>query len=375
MRLEPCGANVTKLARRTVDTEQGHAARAFGSPGSGPTAALLDVDSPRWSAFLAEASHDFYQLPAYAAVCAMPEGGEPRAILVERGRRRMLLPLIIRPVPGGRHDAVSPYGYPGALLDGPDDPEFVIEALHAGLDDLSRRGVVAVFVRLNPLVNTSPLAEIGTVVQHGQTVSIDLTLSDEGRWMQMRANHRRDVSRALRLGWAARRDETWEHWTTFKHLYRATMERHGAAPFYFFDDPYFDGLRDALGERLHLWVAQKDGTVAAAALFTETCGVVQYHLSGLDWAFARVHPTKLLIHGASGWASERGNRLLHLGGGVAGAEDSLFHFKAGFSPNRHPFRTLRVVLDEAEYERLVADRDPMLDLGRPTDFFPSYRTR
>jgi Acetyltransferase (GNAT) domain len=369
-------ANVTKPARPTVGREQGHAEqKTAGSPGARPTAALLDVNSPRWSAFLAEASHDFYHLPAYAAVCATQEGGEPRAVLVEHGRRKMLLPLIIRPVPGDRHDAVSPYGYPGALYSGPDDPRFVVEALRTGLDALSESGVVAVFVRLNPLVNTSPLTGIGTVVEHGKTVSIDLTLSDEDRWRQMRANHRRDISRALSLGWAARRDETWEHWATFRRLYHATMERHGAARFYFFDDRYFDRLRDALGERLHLWVAQKDGTVAAAALFTETCGVVQYHLSGLDWSFTRAHPTKLLIHGVAGWARERGNRRLHLGGGVAGAEDSLFHFKAGFSPLRHRFRTLRVVLDEAEYGRLVAARDPTLDLTRQTGFFPPYRTR
>jgi hypothetical protein len=369
-------AAVTGSGRPTAGAAQGHAERdAVGPPGAEPTAALLDVGSPRWPAFLAGTRHDFYHLPAYATVCAAQEGGEPRAILVEHGRRSMLLPLIIRPVPGGPHDAVSPYGYPGPLFSGPDEPEFVVESLRTGLDALSAIGVVAVFVRLNPLANTWPLTGIGTIVQHGQTVSIDLTLSDEDRWSQMRANHRRDISRAVGLGWEARRDETWEHWATFKRQYQATMERHGAAPFYFFDDRYFDGLRDALGERLHLWVAEKDGTVAAAALFTETCGVVQYHLSGVDWHFSRAHPTKLLIHGVCGWARERGDHRLHLGGGVAGAEDSLFHFKAGFSPLRHPFRTLRVVLDEAEYARLVAARDPTLDLGRQTDFFPLYRER
>lgn len=58
------------------------------------------------------------------------------------------------------------------------------------------------------------------------------------------------------------------------------MDRHSAAPFYFFDDAYFDGLRKVLGERLHLLVVQLEQAVVAAGLFAETAGIVQYHLGG-----------------------------------------------------------------------------------------------
>ncbi len=40
---------------------------------------------------------------------------------------------------------------------------------------------------------------------------------------------------------------------------------------------------------------------------------------------------------------------------------------------RHPYRTLRVVLDEAEYRRLVAARDPDLDPDDLGGYFPAYR--
>ena len=74
------------------------------------------------------------------------------------------------------------------------------------------------------------------------------------------------------------------------------------------------------------------------------------------------------------WAKERGDQRLHLGGGVGGADDSLMHFKAGFSDERHVFRTLRVVVDAAEYAPARGRPRPRASI--PTDldgFFPLYR--
>jgi ribosomal protein S18 acetylase RimI-like enzyme len=334
---------------------------------------LLDVDAPEWAAVLRAARHDFYHLPAYVALCAGQERGRPRALYVTDDGRTMLLPLVIRGIPGGGFDATSPYGYPGPVGIGTDDPAFLRVALVAGLHVLREAGIVSAFVRLHPLLNPLPPSDIGTLVRHGETVSIDLTLPTEELWAQTRLNHRRDISRALRLGYVARMDEDWQHLESFKHLYRATMARRSAAPFYFFEDAYFDGLRDALGESLHLCVVEKDGVIAAAGLFVETNGIVEYHLSGTGDAFRVVQPTKLMMHFVRGWAKDRGNPVLHLGGGVGGDSDSLLHFKGRFSPLRHTFHTVRMVIDEPEYGRLVAARDPLLDPDARSGFFPPYR--
>jgi Acetyltransferase (GNAT) domain len=337
-------------------------------------ARLLHVAAPEWASFLREAPHDFYHLPGYVALCAAQELGEPRALHVVDAERSMLLPLVIRDIPGSDgSDALSPYGYAGPLVSGTDDPRFLRAALVAGVSELRAEGVVAAFVRLHPLLNAAPPKGIGTLVRHGETVSIDLTLHTEQLWAQTRADHRHDITGAVRLGYIARMDEEWRHLESFKHLYRATMVRRSAAPFYFFKDAYFDGLRDALGGSLHLCVVEKDGVIAAAGLFAETNGIVQYHLSGMNDAFRRVRPTKLMIHFVRGWAKERGDRHLHLGGGVGGADDSLLLFKAGFSPLRRPFHTWRAVIDEAEYRRLVRAHDPSADPEMLGGFFPPYR--
>jgi len=109
-------------------------------------------------------------------------------------------------------------------------------------------------------------------------------------------------------------------------------------------------------------------------MFVETCGIVQYHLSGTDERFATHAPTRLLHHFFIRWARERGDRWLHLGGGRGGANDSLMQYKAGFSSGRTPFYTLRVVLDEQAYARSVAARDPSLDASDRSGYFPLYRS-
>ena len=357
-----------------VDLEPGTELR----PDIGPVpptlkASLLDVDAPEWEAVLRTARHDFYHLPAYVAICAVQEQGRPRALYVTDDGRTMLLPLVIRGIPGGGIDATSPYGYPGPVGSGTDDPAFLTLALVAGLHLLGELGIVSALVRLHPLLNPLPPKGVGTLVPHGETVSIDLTLPTEMLWAQTRLDHRRGITRAVRLGYVARMDEEWTHLESFKHLYRATMVRRSAAPFYLFDNAYFDGLRDALGESLHLCVVEKDGVIAGAGLFVETNGIVQYHLSGTDDAFRMIQPTKLMMHFVQGWAKGRGNLVLHLGGGVGGEADSLLHFKGGFSPLRHTFATLRMVIDEREYGRLVAAHDPLLDPDVRSGFFPLYR--
>lgn len=333
---------------------------------------LIGADAPEWGAMLDSIPHDFYHLPAYVTMCATRERGRACALHLTMGGRAMLLPLIIRDVEGGGVDATSPYGYPGPLFTD-SDPDFQRIAMVACRKLLRGAGIVSVFIRLHPILNPIPPAGLGTLVEHGDTVRIDLTGPDGDLWAKLRNNHRRDIVRTRRLGFVARMDEEFRHLDTFKRLYRETMERRGAGAFYFFDDAYFAELRDALGDRLKLCVVERDGDVAAAGLFVRSGSIVEYHLSGTAEESIHLQPTKLMIHHASMWGREQGCQILHLGGGVGANQDSLLHFKLGFSPDRQPFSTLRMVLDLSAYKRLVRAADPGADVSSCDGFFPAYR--
>jgi ribosomal protein S18 acetylase RimI-like enzyme len=335
------------------------------------TGRLIAPEDPDWTAVLAATRHDFHHLPAYARLSAEERSGRAVAVHVGDGQRSLLLPLVLRDF-DGETDAVSPYGYPGPLTTDP-DPAFLRLGLAAARQALQNEGVVAAFVRLHPLINTTPVDGLGTVVRHGDTVAIDLTFSPEEQWRRMRSNHRRDVARARREGWAAYVDVGWQHYDTFKRLYRATMDRHAAAGHYYFSDAYFHELRAALGETLQLWVVERGGEVAAAGLFVTTGDIMEYYLSGTDPTSPCPQPGKLMIHEAGVHGSTRGARTLLLGGGLGASGDSLMHFKAGFSPDRHAFSTLRLVIDWDAYRRLAAKHRPERDPDDTTGFFPVYR--
>ena len=326
---------------------------------------MLPPGSPEWAQVLDAYPHDFHHEPAYVALCAAHERGAPRALYVEDGARRMLLPLLVRE----GLDAISPYGYPGPI----GDDALFADALLAGMDHLRGEGLVSVFVRLHPILNATPPSGVGTLVRHGETVSIDLHQTVEQMWTQTRADHRNQINRALRLGHRAYIDTDWRQYGAFQSIYRSTMRRVGASEYYLFDAAYFAGLRASLGDRIHLCVVEIEGAVAGAGLFVETAGLVQYHLSATDEAFIGDRPTKLMLHFARGWARERGNARLHLGGGVGGQSDSLFDFKAGFSRERHPYHTLRLVTDPARYGELVRARHPSADPTDLSGYFPGYR--
>jgi hypothetical protein len=192
-------------------------------------------------------------------------------------------------------------------------------------------------------------------------------------WKDTRENHRRTIRRAQRSGFVARLDANWDRLADFIVAYGETMTRVAASERYFFSDRYFTDLRAALGERLHLLVVENEDRVAAAALFAECCGLVQYHLGGTRNEFLAAAPMKLLFHFARTWFKERRASVLHLGGGVGAEEDSLFHFKAGFSSGRARFSSWRIVSAPVIYRDLVGDWCHKAGREPNGAFFPSYR--
>jgi hypothetical protein len=349
-------------------------------------AEFVSETSNEWMYLLGHARHDAFHLPEYVATMARYEGGQPLLYVAREGDNALLIPMIERLIPsspgssGNYRDATCPYGYPGPVLIGSRDTGidgFLSRAVRRFVSELGNRSVVTAFMRLHPLLSVplEPMKRAGDVMNHGETVSVDLTLPEDVLWSQTRSNHRRDINKAKRNGLVVRVDEHWNEIHTFASLYHDTMRRQRAGSYYFFPLQLFLDMRKALGGRLHHVVVEVDGKVVSAGLFTEVDGVVQYFLSGTHEAYLPYSPLKTMIHFVRSWARERGNYVLHLGGGLGGNDDDLFRFKTGFSPCLHPFHTWRVIADREAYNELVdqwAEAHPgQRDLR--VDYFPRYR--
>lgn len=346
------------------------------------TGEFIFPDDSRWAGMLARVPHDTYHLPAYSLLAAKHEGGVPVAFYRECGGREMLMPLLVRSLPaqlGTRsawRDACSAYGYPGPITSHPHDEEWLQEC-RAVLYELARvHDIVAAFVRLHPLrgIPANSLARYGAVVEHGPIVYLDLTKGADELYAGIRKNHRIDIHRLTRAGYTARMDD-WSVYPAFVSLYRETMDRVAAEPFYYFSDQYFADLLLMLKDHLHISVVfSPDGEVAAAGLFIEADGVIQYHLGGTAPAYLKRAPSKLTFDAVTKWGRSIGASVMNLGGGIAGRLDSLYQFKVGFSRTRALFHTLRMIFDEDAYAQLASTwREQCGDAEGADDYFPIYR--
>ena len=154
---------------------------------------LLSPSAPQWADVLPRTDHDVYHLPEYVSLDANVSGGTPAAFWYREEGHAFLLPLILRDIPDSDlRDAVSPYGYPGPVSDAShEDTAFWRRACDQMVETLGANGVVATFVRLHPLlpVPLDVLDGAGAVIHHGETVSVDLSLSLEEMWRATRRDH------------------------------------------------------------------------------------------------------------------------------------------------------------------------------------------
>lgn len=348
---------------------------------------FLEPGDPRWPKLLSQARHDLYHLSEYVEVSGRHEGGEPVAVVVTDGRNSLLVPLVLRPMAVAGcapvtdcRDAVSPYGYPYPLLIPSDDPRgetFFPEAIRALIAAFRERRIVSAFIRLHPLLSF-PIAEataLGSVVEHGETVAIDLTKNADELLEGMRENHARWIRKGLRAGHRFCLADTPADVAEFVDIYIDNMTHVDAAAYYFFSHEYFQALVKRLPGRVHLAFLEVDGERACGMLFSEVDGIVEYHLGGTRSSLRRQSPMVMLTYEVARFAQARGNRIFHLGGGVGGGTDSLFLFKAGFSPLRFPFRTWRLVADPLMYTQLARRWEERYGVAAdpPTGYFPAYR--
>ncbi|MDZ8079939.1 MAG: GNAT family N-acetyltransferase [Nostoc sp. DcaGUA01] len=351
---------------------------------------IVSLSDPLWLEILKKLNHDIYHLPEYVDLEAKRIQAIPEAILIFENDKILFLPYLLRCVNNLFEtnieipliwDIVSPYGYPGILLSqaAANTPEFLQLAVNQLILGLRDRQICSAFLRLHPILNQglNEVLPLELCQVSGETVSIDLSLSTSEIWHQTRPEHRNHINRCKRSGFTARMVRLEEYIDKFINIYHETMNRVEAKKYFYFDDNYFQNLAN-LNKNIYLCLIELNNQIACAGIFTECCQIVQYHLGGTKSEFLKQAPSKLMFDYVRFWAKERGNKFLHLGGGVGSAKDSLYNFKAGFSKQRHLFLTLRLITDAEKYDSLVELRAKSLKTEPKnlfeSNFFPAYRS-
>jgi hypothetical protein len=350
---------------------------------------ILDCLNPLWLQIIQKLNCDFYHLLEYVSIEANRIKAIPEAFLAVDGEKIFFVPYLLRKcdetiLPGSLaeevFDVTSPYGYPGILLtqSARSDTNFLNLALQELKSLFANRGICSAFFRLHPILNPDVLdifpAE--TFKESGETISIDLKLTEAQMWSETRGSHRTKINRCKSRGMTAKIVDYQQYLPEFIEIYQETMDRVAANQSYYFDERYYLDLLQ-MKDKVHLCIVELEKQAICASLLFEHNGIVQYHLGGTKNDFLKLTPTTLMFDFIRLWAKERGNLHFHLGGGLGGAKDSLHHFKAGFSKQRYQFFTLSLITHPDNYQKLVDRRSKALNLATEkllqSGFFPAYR--
>jgi hypothetical protein len=344
----------------------------------------IDERAAEWGELLAgmpARQRDVYFSPGYLQLWQRNGDGRAHGAIFAHGDTLVLYPFLLRDlaeVPhlgaafAGLSDIQTPYGYGGPLVHRHTADEHAVRLFRQAFAEWCRdHGVVSEFVRFHPLLDTQlGMERYLEVVRANTTVWCRVDCSSSERLQALSSSTRRGVRKAREAGLRASIETSDAAYARFTELYRATMTRRNAAPYYQFGERHFADFRRLLGERQSLLCVWHGDTIVAAALFMRSQEFIHYHLGGSDAEALSLRPNNLLFFEAMQWGCNVGASALHLGGGYR-PDDELFRFKAGFSPLRARFCLGRAVHLPDEYGRAAAAR-----AAAPVDdpsFFPAYR--
>jgi len=327
--------------------------------------ALVEVDPEAWDELLGELDRaDAYLLREYVVGAGLLDPGQATFLHLEGPGGHVVFACLVREIPDGGLDVITPYGYGGPVAAGEQPPVERFYELYEGW--CSDRGVVTTFVRFHPLFANQRQAPPRMHVELlAPTIGWRL---DGGRDLLagMHSKHRNVVRKADASGVTVSAVGGPADLAPFIELYEETMRRRDAAPFYFFPPAYWEQL-SRLGERLVVFDAALDGELLASALCLSTKPWLHYHLSATSDRARTTGASNLLLFEAARWAQARGFTRFHLGGGLGGREDSLYEFKRRFDPEGTCEAAVgKAVHDSERYAALAGDAG--LD-----GFFPAYR--
>ena len=323
---------------------------------------------------------DVYYRPEYLKLSELAGEGKGRFAFYEGAKGRVLYPFLFREAPfsaGGKRygDIVSPYGYGGPFYE-PRSPQLAKEFARAFHAYCLKNGIVAEFIRFfHPvLANHKLFIPADALVPRGSMVVWELDKPEETLKEELSPKVKRNLKTAERAGVTILFDENLERLQDFIRLYEDTMKRRVAEQRYLFNQDYFAFLKTALKPFAFLAFAEKDERIIASSLFLASGPFLAYHLSGSDFEFRSSCANELLLFKAALWGKARGFRFLNLGGGVGGAQDSLFRFKASFASTTRPAFQGKVVHDAEAYVAIVrAWKEASGKTEAETSFFPVYR--
>ncbi len=284
---------------------------------------------------------------------------KPELFIFEENGGIFVLPYLKYSIPGYEYcDFETGYGYSGPLSSN-SDAYFINEAWRAFQGCCRNSGIVAGFIRFNPLTGNHALAgNIVRLYKDRKVVVLDITgQSIEGIWKtEYSSNNRNKIQMALKNNVEVKTGDDIQALGVFHQMYLKTMDRLGADDFYRFEWAFFEKMEKLLKGSFTVLLGYKDGIPIASSLLLYGGNIITYFLSATEDEARKIGAANLLRHEAVLFGRQKGIRHINFGGGKTSAEDdSLLRFKSGFSKDSADFYYGTFLSDADAYNSICRD--------------------
>lgn len=324
-------------------------------------------DALKWQEILNQFEYrDFYHSFNYVYLESLRVNGAPKLIVVDTPSGLVGLIMIFRKIPGENKyfDATAVYGYNGVLtssaLSSADFNTGIAQIKKA----LAERGCVSFFNRESNFTRY----RLPESTETGKVLAVDLIQDPDVYEKSLAEGHRQEIKALRKLNYTVVKSTDLKAIQDFQEVYEQTMIRRGAKINYFFSVKYLESVLKIHSSAPALRAVYHEGKMIAGAIFITQGDHIYYMFSGSILGVSRYPAMKLILDQVIRENLNNGKKLLHLGGGLGGKQDSLYKFKFGFGKVILPFYTTQWILLPEVYNRLSAP------IPTETGFFPKYRS-
>jgi len=347
---------------------------------------VISNDDPiKWNKIVKSfKDHDVYYLAEYSKAFQIHGDGDPILFYFDNGKIRAINVVMKRDIAYDTNfknkiptdtyfDIITPYGYGGWIIDG--EKVAYCDIFQSYEQYCIKNSIVCEFVRFHPVLqNNNGLEASYNIVELGKTISIDL-LSKEQIFADFTSQNRNKIRKALKNDVAVYWGRSPLLFEKFEQIYNATMDKDDATEYYYFDNDFYYSILNDLKYNCLIFYAVYENKIISMSLIIFANNKAHYYLDGSVREYLKLSPTNLIFHeAASVWALENGFKMLLLGGGLGGKEDSLFSFKKPFNREKiNSFYIGKMIFNDKAYRELIKIRQSESYFDLNSAFFPIYR--
>ncbi len=317
----------------------------------------------------------FYTYEFIEANCII-EGGFPEAILWEGENGKVFYPYIKRPLYNLEYvpdkyreyfDITSPYGAGGVIFEG-DTRGFLNDLRDFFIDEK----IICEFIRFHPLIENHKIFEKDyKIIEVSPIVYIDLRkFKNEKEILKgFRKGHKADIKYAIKKEYLIKKNKEKEWIKKFYDFFIKTMKRVGSDKRHFFPLEFFIKLSRIKG--VNFYYVLFEGNILCCAIFLKFYPFGTYFLSASN--ILKRGGTHFMLWNFMEEIYKERFEFFCLGGGLSKGNDSLLHFKLGFSKNMKPYFISRKIYFKEIYDELTKEFMKYKSLKEKPSLFPQYR--